>query len=104
MCSKVSIAFIRIIGSGVGLFLRFEMELRGRGKGRLKPQSPLARDDLGVVIERWIGCGRVAVSELKMAVEEISLDVWGRGAGMEKTLDARRRAAPGDTLRVAIVS
>jgi hypothetical protein len=43
-----------------------------RGKGLLNPQSPLVSDDWGVVIARWVGCGRVAESELKIAVEERS--------------------------------
>jgi hypothetical protein len=55
------------------------------------------------VIERWIGCGRVAVSELKIAVEERSLAGRGRGFGIENILDARRRAPPGDTLLEAMV-
>ena len=75
-----------------------------RGKGRLKPQSPRTSEDWGVVIERWIGCGRVAVSELKTAVEERSPAGRGSGGGMEKILDARRRAPPGDTLRDAITA
>jgi len=74
------------------------------GKGRLRPQSPLASDDWGVVIERCMGCGRVAVSELKIAVEERSPAGRGSGGGTEKSLDARSRAPPGDTLRDAIVS
>ena len=55
------------------------------------------------MIERWIGCGRVAVSELKIAVEERSLAGRGRGFGIENILDARRRAPPGDTLLEAMV-
>ena len=74
------------------------------GNGRLKPQSPLFRDDCGVVIERWMGWGRVEVLELKIAVEERSLVGRGSGGGIEKTLDARRRAPPGDTLLDAIVA
>jgi len=70
----------------------------------LKPQSPRTSEDWGVVIERWIGCGRVAVSELKTAVEERSPAGRGSAGGMEKILDARRRAPPGDTLREAITA
>jgi hypothetical protein len=75
-----------------------------RGRGRLKPQSPRANDVWGVVIERWVGCGRVAVSELNMAVEESSPAGRGSGGGMEKIRDARKRAPPGDTLLEAIVA
>ena len=92
----MSIDSIRITGVDVFVVDR-------RGKGRLKPQSPLASDDCGVMTERWIGCGRVAVSELNTAVDERSLGVRGRGGGIEKTLEARNRAPPGETLREAIV-
>ena len=74
-----------------------------RGRGRLKPQSPLFREDWGVVMESWTGCGSVAVSELNIAVDERSTDGRGRGAGIENILDARKRAPPGDILRDAIM-
>src|SRR5436853_7410381 len=73
-----------------------------RGRGRFKPQSPFEREDGGVVIVRWVGYGRVAVSELKVTVEASSAVGLGRGAGIEKSREALRRAPPGDTLRVAI--
>jgi len=44
------------------------------------------------------------VSELKIAVEDNSPIGRGSGGGIENTLDARRRAPPGDTLRDAIAS
>ena len=75
-----------------------------KGKGRLKPQSPLFSDAVGVVIERWIGYGRVAVSESNVAEEESAPAGRGRGGGIENTLDARSRAPPGETLRDAIVA
>ena len=43
------------------------------------------------------------MSELKIAVEESSPDGRGRGDGIEKILDARKRTPPGDTLRDAIM-
>jgi len=43
MCSNVSIASTRMKGVDV-----FVVDLKGRG--RLNPQSPLAREDWGVVI------------------------------------------------------
>lgn len=97
MCSNVSIASTRI--KGVEVFV-----VDRRGNGRLNPQSPLARDDGSVVIERCVGCGRVAVSELNIAVTERSPIGRGNGVGIEKTLDALKRAPPGDTLREAIVA
>lgn len=96
MCSKVSIDLTFMNGVEVLVVDR-------RGKGLLNPQSPLFNDDWGVVTVRWVGYGRVAESELKIAVEERSGCGWGRGDGIEKTLEARRSAPPGDTLREAIV-
>jgi hypothetical protein len=75
-----------------------------KGKGRLKPQSPVFRDDEGVVIDRCMGCGRVAVSESKIADEESAPAGRGKGGGIENTLDALSRAPPGETLRDAIVA
>jgi hypothetical protein len=72
------------------------------GSGRFKPQSPFDNEDGGVVIVRWVGCGRVAVSELKVTVEASSAVGLERGAGMENNRDALRRAPPGETLRVAM--
>jgi hypothetical protein len=73
-----------------------------RGRGLLKPQSPRASDDCGVVIEARIGCGKVAESDVKMAEEDCCSIGRGKGGGIANTLEARRRAPPGDTLRVAI--
>lgn len=70
----------------------------------MNPQSPLAREDCGVVIDWWIGWGRVAVSESKTAFEDRSPIGRGKGGGIENTLDARKRAPPGETLRDAIVA
>jgi hypothetical protein len=74
------------------------------GKGRFNPQSPFMSDDWGVVMDMWMGCGRVAVSESNPPVDDISPAGCGSGGGIEKTRDARRRAPPGDTLRDAIVT
>lgn len=43
------------------------------------------------------------MSELKIAVDERSGAGRGRGGGIANTLEARKRAPPGDTLREAIV-
>lgn len=51
---------------------------------------------------RWVGYGRVAVSELNVAVEDRSPIGRGRGAGIENNLEALKRAPPGDTLRAAM--
>jgi hypothetical protein len=51
-----------------------------------------------------MGCGSVAESELKIAVEERSPVGRGNGGGIENTLEARNRAPPGDTLRDAMVA
>jgi hypothetical protein len=96
-CSNVSIASTRM--KGVEVF-----EVARKGRGRLNPQSPFAREDWGVVIVWWIGCGSVAESELKMACEERSPTGRGSGGGIEKTLEARSRAPPGDMLLDAIVA
>jgi hypothetical protein len=97
MCSNVSIASTRMKGVDVFVVAR-------KGRGRLKPQSPLAREDWGVVIVWWIGCGNVAESDVKMAWEERSLAGRGSGGGIENTLEALSRAPPGDILRDAIVA
>lgn len=96
-CSYVSIALTRM--RGVDDFV-----VDRRGKGRLKPQSPRANDACGVVIERLIGCGSVAVSDVITAVDERSVAGRGRVGGIENILDARRRAPPGDILREDIVA
>ena len=75
-----------------------------RGNGRFKPQSPFESEEGGVVIVRWVGYGKVAVSELKVTVEVNSAAGFGRGAGIENSRDALSRAPPGDILRVAIIS
>lgn len=97
MCSYVSIASTRM--RGVDDFV-----VDRRGSGRFMPQSPRARDDCGVVIVWRTGCIRVAVSEEKIACDES----WSAGldnlGGIAKILEARRRAPPGDTVRVAIVA
>ena len=97
ICSKVSI-FLTLI-TGVE-----DLVVERRGKGRFNPQSPFASDDWGVVMDIWVGCGSVEVSELNPPVDDISPAGRGSGGGIEKTLDARRRAPPGDTLRDAIVT
>jgi hypothetical protein len=74
------------------------------GKGRLRPQSPLEREDGGVVIVRWVGCGEVAVSEPNVTVDAKSCPVRDKGAGIENIRDALRRAAPGETPREAIAA
>jgi hypothetical protein len=43
------------------------------------------------------------VSDWNIAVEERSGEGRGRGGGIENTLDARRRAPPGEMLREAIL-
>jgi hypothetical protein len=95
MCSIVSTDSIR--SSGVEVFV-----VDRRGKGRFRPQSPFDSEDGGVVIVRWVGYGRVAVSELFAAVEDRSPIGRGRGTGMENNRDALKRAPPGDTLRVVM--
>lgn len=95
ICSNVSIAFTRM--NGVDVFV-----VDRKGRGLLKPQSPLLSEACGVVMERLTGCGSVAVSELKIAVAESSPDDRGSWGGIANTLEARRRAPPGDTLRAAI--
>ena len=95
MCSIVSTDSTR--SNGVEVFV-----VDRRGKGRFKPQSPLESEDGGVVIVRWVGYGRVAVSELFAAVEDRSPIGRGRGAGIENNREALKRAPPGDTLRVAM--
>ena len=97
MCSNVSIASTRMKGVDVFVVAR-------KGRGRLNPQSPFAREDWGVVIVWWIGCGSVAESEPKLACEERSPPGRGRGGGIEKTREALSRAPPGDMLRDAIVA
>lgn len=74
-----------------------------KGKGLLKPQSPLASDDCGVMIDRCVGWGRVDVSDPNIAVDERSVAGLGRGGGIENILEALNRAPPGETLRAAIV-
>src|ERR1700734_1817376 len=95
MCSILSIYSTR--SNGVEVFV-----VDRRGKGRFKPQSPLESEDGGVVIVRCVGYGRVAVSELNVAVEDRSPIGRGRGAGIENNREALKRAPPGDTLRVAM--
>jgi hypothetical protein len=95
MCSIVSTDSTRSNGVEVLVVDR-------RGSGRFKPQSPLESEDGGVVIVRWVGYGRVAVSELNVAVEDRSPTGRGRGAGIENKREALKRAPPGDTLRVAM--
>src|SRR5271168_1327481 len=95
MCSIVSTDSTR--SNGVEVFV-----VDRRGKGRFKPQSPLESEDGGVVIVRWVGYGRVAVSELNVTVEDRSPIGRGRGAGIENNREALKRAPPGDTLRVAM--
>jgi hypothetical protein len=51
-----------------------------------------------------MGWGSVAESEVKIACEERSPTGRGSGGGIEKTLEARSRAPPGDTLRDAMVA
>jgi hypothetical protein len=51
-----------------------------------------------------MGCGRVAVSELKLWLDERLFIGRGRVGGIENILDARRSAPPGDVLREAMVS
>lgn len=75
-----------------------------RGRLRLNPQSPLERDEEGVLIERWVGWGRVALSELKVDCEAISEAGRCKGAGTENIRDALRRAPPGETDRDAILN
>ena len=74
-----------------------------RGRLRLKPQSPFEREDGGVLMESSTGCGRVAVSELKVTVEANSDAGRWSGAGMANILEALRRAPPGETDFVAII-
>jgi len=95
MCSIVSTDSTR--SKGVDVFV-----VERRGKGRFKPQSPLQSEDGVVVMVRWVGYGRVAVSELFVAVEDSSPIGRGRGAGIENNLDALNRAPPGETLRLAM--
>jgi hypothetical protein len=57
-----------------------------------------------VVIVMLTGCGRVAVSESKLVLEERLIIGRGRGGGIENTLDARKSAPPGDVVREAMVS
>ena len=73
-----------------------------RGSDRLRPQSPFCNEEEGVVIDIWTGCGSVAVSELKLPCVLIWSVGLARGGGTENTRDARRRAAPGATLREAM--
>ena len=75
-----------------------------RGKLRLNPQSPFERDDGGVLIESWVGCGRVALSDLKVTFSASSAAGRCSGAGIENMREALRRAPPGDTDRDAIVN
>lgn len=74
-----------------------------KGKGRFKPQSPRANDACGVVIDRLTGCGRVAVSEPKLWLDERLGRGRGRVGGIANSLDARRSTPPGDVLLEAIV-
>lgn len=73
------------------------------GKGLLKPQSPVIRDEDGVVTERCVGKGIVAVGEECLVAEEKSPGGAGMGAGIENIRDALRSAAPGETLRGVIL-
>jgi len=95
MCSIVSTDSTR--SNGVEVFV-----VDRRGNGRFKPQSPLESEDGGVVMVKWVGYGRVAVSELNVAVEDRSPIGRGRGGGIENNREALKRAPPGDTLRVAM--
>lgn len=81
--------------TGVDVFV-----VERRGKLRLKPQSPFERDDGCVLMESWVGCGRVALSELKVTVDANSEAGRCNGAGIENMRDALRRAPPGETDRV----
>jgi hypothetical protein len=94
-CSYVSIASTRITGVDVLVVDR-------KGKGRLKPQSPRANDVCGVVMERLMGYGSVAESELKLLLDERLGKGRGRVGGIANSLDARRSAPPGDVLLDAI--
>ena len=75
-----------------------------RGNDRLRPQSPLCSDACGVVIDICVGCGNVAVSELKGPLVLICPAGGAKGGGTENTLEARRRAAPGAILREADIA
>ncbi len=66
-----------------------------RGSGRLRPQSPVLRDKLVVVMTWRVGYGSVAVSD---DLKESSRYGGGSGGGSENSLEVRRSAAPGDTL------
>lgn len=81
-------AFTRIKGVEV-------LEVTRTGSDRLSPQSPLVKELDGVVMVRCVGCGSVAVFDWKLTVELRSADDCARGFGTEKSLDARRRRAPG---------
>jgi hypothetical protein len=73
-----------------------------KGKGRLRPQSPRVNDVCGVVIERLMGYGSVAESELKLLLDERLGKGRGRVGGIANSLEARRSAPPGDVLLDAI--
>lgn len=97
MCSRVSTELTRMTGVEV-------LVVERRGKLRLNPQSPLERDDRGVLMESCVGCGRVADSELNVTVEASSEAGRCRGVGIENIRDALRRAPPGETDRVAMAN
>ena len=69
-----------------------------RGNDRLRPQSPLARDD-GVVSKAcWVGYCSVAVSDSRRRVLAV-LSVGGNNAGgSEKSLEFLSRFPVGDNL------
>ena len=73
-----------------------------RGRGLLRPQSPLPNDESGVSIAACVGYGRVAVSDSKFAVAVRSELGLGSGGGSEKSLEFLRRLAVGDSLLIDI--
>lgn len=66
----------------------------------MNPQSPTIREAGGVVTERCVGNGVVAVSDLCLVARERSVGA-DIGAGIENIRDALNSAAPGETLRAA---
>lgn len=68
------------------------------GRGRLRPQSPLKREDAGVAMAWYVGYGVVAESDERYTPVEVAVSNagWGRGRGKEKRRDDCSSRAVGE--------
>lgn len=73
------------------------------GRGRLRPQSPRAKDEVDVSIAACVGCGLVAVSDSATVCDDAAWRGEGTGAGTANSRECRSRFAVGDERATAMV-